>query len=75
MMQNNDIARLRTMLPKGTRVRLIHMEDDPNPIPDGTLGTVDHVDDIGDVHTRWDNGRYLAFIPSVDTYEIIGSSS
>ena len=74
MIQNN-IDRLRAMLPKGTRVRLIHMEDDPNPIPDGTLGTVDHVDDAASVHTKWDNGRYLAFIPSVDTYEIIGSNS
>ena len=76
MMPNrNEIERLRTLMPKGTRVKLIHMSDDPRPIPDGTLGTVDHVDDVGDVHTKWDNGRYLAFIPSVDTYEIIGSNS
>ena len=76
MMQNRkEVERLHAMMPKGTRVKLIHMSDDPRPIPDGTLGTVAHVADAGDVHTRWDNGRYLAFIPSVDTYEIIGSIS
>ena len=32
--------------PPGTRIELIHMGDDPNPIPDGTRGTVTAVDDI-----------------------------
>ena len=70
-----EIERLRALMPKGTRVRLIHMTDDPRPVPDGTIGTVDHVDDLGNVQTVWSDGRYLAFIPGVDTYEIIGSDS
>ena len=43
--------------PPGTRIELIHMgEDDPNPIPDGTRGTVTAVDDIGTVFCHFDNG-------------------
>ena len=45
--------------PPGTRIELIHMGDDPNPIPDGTRGTVTVVDDIGTVFCHFDNGRSL----------------
>lgn len=56
---------------KGTRVKLIHMGNDPMPVPDGTLGTVEHIDDIGTIHVRWDNGRTLGLIPGEDQYEYI----
>ena len=51
----------------GDRVVLIHM-DDPYPIPDGTRGTVDYVDDAGQIHMKWDNGRTLALVPGVDKF-------
>lgn len=44
--------------PKGTRVRLCHMDDLQAPAP-GTLGTVEAVDSIGTVHISWDNGSGL----------------
>jgi len=37
-------------------------------VPPGTRGTVDHVDDMGNVHTKWDNGRTLSAIPGVDIF-------
>lgn len=52
----------------GDRVLLIHMVDDPYPVPDGTRGTVTHVDDAGQVHVRWDNGSGLAVIPGIDEF-------
>lgn len=55
---------------RGTRVRLIEMED-VRPIPAGTTGTVRLVDDIGQIHVDWDNGRRLALVPGVDTFEVI----
>ena len=54
--------------PKGTRIILLHMADDPRPIPDNTRGTVDHVDDLGQIHCSFDNGRYLAMLPGVDRF-------
>lgn len=37
----------RDHYPPGTRVRLLAMPDDPQPIPPGTTGTVMGVDDAG----------------------------
>ena len=55
---------------QGRRVRLIKMEDDPNPIEPNTMGTIIWVDGMGQIQVNWDNGRRLALIPSVDEYEI-----
>ena len=40
-------------------------------IPAGTRGTVTFVDDIGDVHMKWDGGGSLALIPNVDDFKVI----
>lgn len=53
----------------GKRIRCIHMYD-PQPIEPNTLGTIFHVDDIGQIHVKWDNGRSLAIIPEEDDFEI-----
>lgn len=55
----------------GKRIRLIQMGNDPDPIEPGTEGTIDHVDGIGQIHVKWDNGRTLAIVPEEDKYEII----
>lgn len=54
--------------PKGTRVRCVHMSDSIHPVPSGTLGTVEFVDDIGQIHVKWDNGSSLALVPYEDTF-------
>ncbi|GGE26993.1 DUF4314 domain-containing protein [Streptococcus himalayensis] len=56
--------------PKGTRVRLVHM-DDPHPVPVGTLGTVTGVDDIGSLIVTWDNGQSLNVLYGIDRVEKI----
>jgi uncharacterized protein DUF4314 len=35
---------------------------DPTPLPHGTEGTVQLVDDLGTVHVRWDNGISIGLI-------------
>ncbi len=60
--------RYRTMYPKGTRIELTHMGNDPRPIPDGTRGTVEAVDDIGTLHCKFDNGRSLGIVPGEDSF-------
>ena len=55
----------------GTRVLLIAMGDDPFPVENNTKGTVVMVDDIGQIHVNWDNGRSLALIPGIDTFRFL----
>ena len=59
----------KEMYPKGTRVEVISMGDDPRPISPGIKGTVDVVDDMGTVHCTFDNGRRLGLIPNVDIFK------
>ena len=61
---------LRSMYPEGTRIRLISMPDKPEarPILPGSIGSVAHIDDAGQIHMKWDNGRTLAIVPQVDQF-------
>lgn len=55
----------------GKRVRVLHMDDPYSPVPTGTEGTIRHIDGIGQIHVKWDNGSTLALIPGVDVYTIL----
>lgn len=61
----------RRSYPPGTRIRLLEMPNDPNPVPVGSCGTVLAVDDAGQLLMRWDNGRSLSLIPGVDNFEVL----
>ena len=65
-----ELEMLRAKYPKGTRIRLIHMND-PQPVPSGTIGEVALIDDAGNIHMNWQNGRSLAIIEGIDDFEII----
>jgi len=59
---------------KGTRIRLIAMPNDPDPIPAGSEGDVVEVTKgpLAQIIVRWENSRRsLALIPGVDEFEII----
>ena len=72
MMNDEELLnKLKERYPPGTRVRLQSMNDPYAPVPSGTEGTVDHVDDAGTIHTIWDNGRTLGLIPGEDSFGII----
>lgn len=60
-------------LPEGTRIRLIEMPNDPDPIEPGSEGTVGRFGNGAQISVKWDNGRTLALLPDVDTYEVIES--
>ena len=72
MMNAERVARLKADYPAGTRIRLIHMDDPYAPVSDGTTGTVVAVDDAGNIHMKWDNGRSLAICPEVDSFAKAG---
>lgn len=53
---------LKNSYPRGTRVKLIKMEDPYTKIEPGTKGTVTGVDDIGTIHVNWDSGSSLGIV-------------
>ena len=65
--EQQAVAMIRQNYPPGTRLELISM-DDPQAIPPGSRGTVDHVDDMGTIHMRWDCGRSLGLVPGEDSF-------
>lgn len=70
ILYRNTTSKLQSQYPKGTRVELIRMDDIQAP-PVGTQGTVEFIDDLGDIHVRWDNGSGLALIPGEDDFRIV----
>jgi hypothetical protein len=63
---------------KGDRVRLLRMQDDPDPIAPGTTGTVVSAARHGlgkdmwvQIDISWDNGRSLMLVSPPDEFEII----
>ena len=61
---------IKVLYPKGTKIKLIKMNDKFAP-PSGTTGTVDFVDDIGQIHVKWESGGSLALIIGEDDFEVI----
>ena len=61
---------VKVLYPKGTKIKLINMKDKFAP-PSGTIGTIDFVDDIGQIHVKWESGGSLALIIGEDDFEVI----
>lgn len=70
MLRREEIARIKEMYPKGTPIRLYSMEGEQS-VPPGSRGIVDHVDDIGQIHMKWENGSCLALNVEEDRFDII----
>lgn len=65
---HRQAQRYKEAYPPGTRIMLLGMENDPNPVESGTRGTVRVVDDIGTLHCDFDNGRSLGVVPGEDSF-------
>ena len=68
-MTQERLESMRKRYPPGTEVTLNSMEKE-SQIPPGLKGTVDMVDDTGQIHVSWENGSSLALIPGVDSFHI-----
>lgn len=66
-MNIHDLAKLKNMYPKGTKIVLDYMDDIQSP-PIGTIGTIVGIDDIGSLMVVWENGSNLNIIPFVDKF-------
>ncbi len=71
MLSPREIAKVRLNYPPGSRIQLIRMNDPYHPVPPNTYGTVEFVDDGGNIHMKWDNGRTLALVPGADKFQKI----
>ncbi|MGX9818203.1 DUF4314 domain-containing protein [Lactococcus lactis] len=60
-----NIKRLKSNYPEGTRVKLLKMTDNYAP-PLGCFGTVVDVDDWGTIFVHWDNGSGLGLVYGED---------
>lgn len=61
----------------GDKIRVIRMDDSNGTDPEvhrmnGVVGTIDHIDDLGQLHLK---GYDLAVIPGVDEFEMVEGNS
>jgi hypothetical protein len=54
----------------GNRVKLISMENDPEPIESGSEGTIRHIGG-GIINVDWDNGRHLGLVIDEDKFIVL----
>lgn len=71
----SEIIEIRNKYKAGTKIKLLKdMKEEPsNSVKAGEIGIVDHVDDIGTIHIRWENGSGLGLIPKLDEFEILSN--
>lgn len=68
MQLTREAPRIKAEYPPGTRILLSSMNDPFAPVSSGTKGTVTHVDDIGQIFMKWDNGRTLPLNVDEDSF-------
>lgn len=68
-----EVEGIRQVYHKGVRVKLLRMNDSYY-VEEGTLGTVQMVDNAGTIHVKWDNGRRLGVVLEAgDMVEVVSS--
>lgn len=61
------VERLKERYSEGTRIQLIAISWELD-MPSGMMGTVDFVDDFGQLQMKLDNGRCLALVLGEDSF-------
>ncbi len=66
-----ELQKIRDTYKPGTLIELEKMDDPYTSLKAGNRGTVDFVDDAGQIHMKWETGSSLAIIPGVDVFRIV----
>lgn len=66
-----NVERLKRKYTEGTRIELIHINDDFCNLKKGDKGTVEFVDDIGQIHVQFDDSIIIGLNIEEDTFVII----
>jgi len=66
-----EIRDIKAKFTKDLKVKLIKMYDLYSAPPTGTIGVVDYVDDMGQVHINWENGSTLPLAVEIDDFEVM----
>ena len=71
-MNEKGLERLKQKYPAGTRIKLLkEIIDEFSNLYEGATGTVQFVDDAGNINMQWDNGSTLSLIDYEDSFEIL----
>lgn len=68
-MTREEILGIKEVFKEGMGVYLYEMQGEPNMFD--LKGEVLYVDDIGQVHIRWENGSSLALNVNCDSYKLL----
>lgn len=69
-----NVAEIKSRYKSGMVVVLEEMTGEEDMVK-GLRGTIDFVDDIGQLHIKWENGRTLALIVGVDKFKVVGNEN
>ena len=68
-MTRHEVEMIKEKFQPGIRILLHEMKGETR-MYDGLEGTIESVDDIGQIHVRWDNGSSLALNYEEDSFEV-----
>lgn len=69
-MKKEEVEELRMLYPKGSVIELDYMDE--VGMEKGLQGEVERVDEAGQIHVKWENGRSLALVPEEDRFHGTG---